>query len=164
MLRHQNPIAHNRGGIAEIVSRYRAIRGHFVLTWRTPGNSYLTQWKNELFFFTDQKSWPGPSAEICRGFCSTNFGGFCRRFSWRIFLGTFCHKNEEKNPATKSTKKSVLPKPTLKNHAGNAFAANGINSPQNFPHVNHMFIRHFLKTGNILACHVHIWYCKVSPS
>ena len=28
MLRHQNPIARRLGGIAEIVSRYRAIRGH----------------------------------------------------------------------------------------------------------------------------------------
>ena len=41
-------------------------------------------------------------------FCCINFGGFSRGFSWRIFLedfsGTFCHKNEEKNPARKSAK------------------------------------------------------------
>ena len=41
------------------------------------------------------KIWPGPSAESCRGFCCINFGGFCRGFSWRIFLGTFSHKNEK---------------------------------------------------------------------
>ena len=49
--------------------------------------------------------WP-----ICRNvledFCCINFGGFSRGFSWRIFLGTFSHKNEEKNPAKKSAKKS----------------------------------------------------------
>ena len=39
-------------------------------------------------------------------FCCINFGGFSRGFSWRIFLGTFSHKNEEKNPARKSAKKS----------------------------------------------------------
>ena len=37
---------------------------------------------------------------ICRSvseeFFCINFGGFSRRFSWRIFLGTFSHKNEEK--------------------------------------------------------------------
>ena len=27
--------------------------------------------------------------------CCINIGGFCRGFSWRIFLGTFSHKNEE---------------------------------------------------------------------
>ena len=36
---------------------------------------------------------------ICRNvledFCCINFGGFSRGFSWRIFLGTFSHKNEE---------------------------------------------------------------------
>ena len=39
-----------------------------------------------------------------------NFGGFYRGFSWRIFLGTFSHKNEEKKSATKSAKKSGGPK------------------------------------------------------
>ena len=68
--------------------------------------------------------WPGPSAEMCQGFLLCNFWSICRGFSWRIFLGTFPHKNEDKNPATKSAKKSggskikireksVLPKPTL---------------------------------------------------
>ena len=37
---------------------------------------------------------------ICRNvledFCCINFGGFSRGFSWKIFLGTFSHKNEEK--------------------------------------------------------------------
>ena len=39
--------------------------------------------------------WPGPSAEMCRGFLLYNFGGFCRGFSWRMFLGTFSPQNEE---------------------------------------------------------------------
>ena len=56
------------------------------------------------------KFWPGPSVEMCRGFCCINFGGFCRGFSWRIFLGTFSHKYEERKSATKSTKKTGGPK------------------------------------------------------
>ena len=47
-----------------------------------------------------------PSAEMCRGFLLYKNWRFCRGFSWRIFLGTFSHKNEEKNPARKSAKKS----------------------------------------------------------
>ena len=62
---------------------------------------------------------------ICRNvledFCCINFGGFCRGFSWRIFLGTFSHKNEEKKSGekirekirrlkNKNRKKSILPK------------------------------------------------------
>ena len=42
---------------------------------------------------------------ICRNvledFCCINFGGFSRRFSWRIFLGTFSHKNEDKKSGEK---------------------------------------------------------------
>ena len=50
---------------------------------------------------------PGPSAETCRGFLPYEFGGFCREFSWRIFLGTFSRKKmRRKNPATKSAKTS----------------------------------------------------------
>ena len=49
--------------------------------------------------------WP-----ICRNvsedFCCINYGGFSRGFSEWIFLGTFSRKNEEKNPARKSAKKS----------------------------------------------------------
>ena len=58
---------------------------------------------------------PPPSAcnflpwAICRNvledFCSINFGGFCRGFSWRIFLGTFSHKNEEKKSGEKIREK-----------------------------------------------------------
>ena len=53
-----------------------------------------------------------PSAEMCRGFlCCINFGGFCRGFSWRIFLGTFSPtRMRRKNPARKSAKKSGGPK------------------------------------------------------
>ena len=39
---------------------------------------------------------PAPLQKCVGDFCCINFGGFCRGFSWRIFLGTFSHKNEEK--------------------------------------------------------------------
>ena len=55
-------------------------------------------------------AWPGPSAEMCRGFLLKNFWGFCQGFSWRIFLGTFSHKNDEKKSAKKSAKQSGGPK------------------------------------------------------
>ena len=46
---------------------------------------------------------------ICRNvledFCCINFGGFSRGFSWRIFLGTFSHKNEEKKSGEKIREK-----------------------------------------------------------
>ena len=35
-----------------------------------------------------------------------NFGGFSRGFSWRIFLGTFSHKKEEKNSGEKIREKN----------------------------------------------------------
>ena len=51
-------------------------------------------------------TWAGPSAEMCVGdLCCINFGGFCRGFSWRIFLGTFSHKNEEKKSGEKIREK-----------------------------------------------------------
>ena len=46
---------------------------------------------------------------ICRNvsedFCCINSGGFSRGFSWRIFLGTFSHKNEEKKSGDKIREK-----------------------------------------------------------
>ena len=46
---------------------------------------------------------------ICRNvleeFCCINFGGFSRGFSWRIFLGIFSHKNEEKKSGEKIREK-----------------------------------------------------------
>ena len=48
---------------------------------------------------------PAPLQKVVGDFCCISFGGLCRGFSWRIFLGTFSHKNEEKNPARKSAKK-----------------------------------------------------------
>ena len=46
---------------------------------------------------------------LCRNvledFCCINFGGFSRGFSWRIFLGTFSHKNEEKKSGEKIREK-----------------------------------------------------------
>ena len=48
---------------------------------------------------------PAPLRKCVGDFCLI-FGGFCRGFSWRIFLGTFPRKNEGKNPATRSAKKS----------------------------------------------------------
>ena len=73
-----------------------------------------------------QNFWPGPSAENCRGNCCIKFGGCCRGFSWRIYLGTFPTEMRRKNPATKSATKSgsskikiretsVLPKTDPKN-------------------------------------------------
>ena len=58
--------------------------------------------------------WEGEadSREKCVGdFCSINFGGFCRGFSWRIFLEDFSGhffptKMRKKNQAIKSAKKS----------------------------------------------------------
>ena len=38
---------------------------------------------------------------VLEDFCCINFGGFSRGFSWRIFLGTFSHKNEEKKSGEK---------------------------------------------------------------
>ena len=42
-----------------------------------------------------------PLQKIVGDFCCIKFGGFCRGFSWRIFLGTFSHKNEEKKSGDK---------------------------------------------------------------
>ena len=46
---------------------------------------------------------------ICRNvlkdFCCIKFGGFSRGFSWRIFLGTFSHKNEERKSGEKIREK-----------------------------------------------------------
>ena len=58
----------------------------------------------------DETISPAPLQKCVGDFRCINFGGFCRGFSWRIFLGTFSHKNEEKNPARKSAKKSGGPK------------------------------------------------------
>ena len=56
-----------------------------------------------------QKKDPFLPWAICRNvsedFCSINFGGFCRGFSRRIFLGTFSHKNEEKKSGEKIREK-----------------------------------------------------------
>ena len=47
---------------------------------------------------------------ICRNvledFCCINSGGVSRGFSWRIFLGTFSHKNEEKKSGEKIRERS----------------------------------------------------------
>ena len=51
---------------------------------------------------------------ICRNVledvCCIKFGGFFRGFSWRIFLGTFSHKNEEEKSGEKIRKKIRRPK------------------------------------------------------
>ena len=74
------------------------------------------------------KCWPGPSAEMCRGFCCMYI--FCRDFpggfSWALFPTKMRRKirrqNPRENPAAqkyKSTKNSVLPKTDLnKCHTG----------------------------------------------
>ena len=61
---------------------------------------------------------PAPLQKCVGDFCCIIFGGFCRGFSWRIFLGSFSHENEEKQsgekirggPKSKIREKSVLPK------------------------------------------------------
>ena len=73
----------------------------------------------------DQFVAPANLQKCVGDFCCANFGGFCRGFSWRIFLGTFSHKNEEKKsgdeirekirrPKKKSAKNPFCQKPTLK--------------------------------------------------
>ena len=53
---------------------------------------------------------PAPLQKCVGNFCCINFGGFCRGFSWRIFLGTFSHKNEEKKSGDKICEKIRRPK------------------------------------------------------
>ena len=53
---------------------------------------------------------PDPLQKCVGDFCCINFGGFCRGFSWRIFLGTFSHKNEEKISGKKIREKIRRPK------------------------------------------------------
>ena len=48
---------------------------------------------------------PAPLQKCVGDFCCINFGGFSRGFSWRIFLGTFSHKNEEKKSGEKIREK-----------------------------------------------------------
>ena len=60
--------------------------------------------KKRFFFFCFLLPRP-----ICRNvledFRCIKFGGFSRGFSWRIFLGTFSHKNEEKKSGEKIREK-----------------------------------------------------------
>ena len=51
------------------------------------------------------KCWPGPSAEMYQGFLLYKFWRILPGFSWRIFLGTFSHKNEEKRSGDKICEK-----------------------------------------------------------
>ena len=53
-----------------------------------------------------QKLGPDPLQKCVEDFCCINFGGFCRGFSWRIFLGTFSHKNEEKKIRRENPRKN----------------------------------------------------------
>ena len=66
------------------------------------GNSFTALW----IFMGDPFFGPAPLQKVVGDFCCISFGGFCRGFSWRIFLGTFSHKNEEKKCGDKSAKKS----------------------------------------------------------
>ena len=54
--------------------------------------------------------------------CCVNFGGFWRGFSWRIFLGTFSYKNEEKKSGEKIREK--IRRPKKKTSAKNPFCQN----------------------------------------
>ena len=74
---------------------------------------FLTQKLAGAFFDTEYSVFANTSLilpwAICRNvledFCCINFGGFSRGFSWRIFLGTFSHKNEEKKSGEKIREK-----------------------------------------------------------
>ena len=72
--------------------------------WGKTGELHYAKWLSESF-----EVWsvgPAPLQKCAGDFCCVNFGGFCRGFSWRIFLGTFSQKMRRKNPARKSAKKS----------------------------------------------------------
>ena len=60
------------------------------------------------------KHWPGPSTEMCRGFCCISFGGFCRGFSCSgHFLPQERGEQIRKKilrPKNRICEKSVLPK------------------------------------------------------
>ena len=53
---------------------------------------------------------PAPLQKCVGDFCCIEFGGFSRGFPWRIFLGTFPHKNEEKKSGEKIREKIRRPK------------------------------------------------------
>ena len=46
------------------------------------------------------------TAEMRRGYFCITFGGFCWGLSWRIFLGTFPHKNEKKKKSGDKIRKT----------------------------------------------------------
>ena len=50
---------------------------------------------------------PAPLQKCVGDFCCINFGGCCWGFSWRIFLGTFSDKNEEKKSGEKKSGEKI---------------------------------------------------------
>ena len=70
-----------------------------------PGHSLA-----KMFMFIGCFFGPAPLQKCVGDFCCIIFGGFCRGFSWRILLGTFSHKNEEKKSGEKIRGKIRRPK------------------------------------------------------
>ena len=55
---------------------------------------------------SSQICWPGPSAEMCRGFLLYKFWRIFPGIFLEDFLGTFSHKNEEKESGEKIREKN----------------------------------------------------------
>ena len=91
-------------------SEYHSLSRAVPLKEGTPHSFFLLCFKiNAILGEVSQISCllgTAPLQKCVGDFCCISFGGFCRGFSWRIFEGTFSHKNEEKKSATKSAKKS----------------------------------------------------------
>ena len=95
----------------ERLRSYREINQHPSLPWNFITHGFLGL---------------APLQKVVGDFCCIKFGGFCRGFSWRIFLGTFSpqkrgekirRQNPRQNPAArkeKSTKNPFCQKPALR--------------------------------------------------
>ena len=86
------------------------LRSACRVTQRAPSGVQL-QWGGDKDKFWETRSWPGPSAEnlMRRGFLLYKFWGILPGIFLEDFSGHFFPQNE-KNPATKSVKKSGGPK------------------------------------------------------
>ena len=76
---------------------------HHPFAWKTPTppGGLRTHKFNRCALLSCLIIGPAPLQKVVGDFCCRSFGGFCRGFSWRIFLGTFSHKNKEKKSGDK---------------------------------------------------------------